>query len=214
MLSGMCLSLLWDLQLIWVLVRGFPQDSPGTSIMVQARRKKRKPDEGPWRDNDVQGTSATCPPQMGSTYGMYSIVMSNPCSVQALGVHRLTSKISAAYSPDTTRVYENLYLRFELQGQEHRGIPFDLFLQGVFSETRYKDLEHKCSEISTSRKIQESLQTYLEVVHRPGTKEENLYDPFSTLVSSIIAAAGVSDFRYVQKPQRYPRGAVDGAERK
>ncbi len=233
MLSGMCLSLLLDLQLIRVSVGGFPKDSPGASIVVQDQSNKRKLDEGfnsdnsfasqpnqkrvrsnPWRDNPVQGTPATCPSQGESTYGMYPVVLSNPCSVQAIGVHRPTSKISAAYSPDTTRVYEDPYLRFELQGQEHRDIPFDLFLQAVFPETRTKRLEHMCSEISTSGEIQQSLQAYLETVHRPGTKEEDLYHPFSTLVSSIITAAGVSDFRYISIPEHYPRGAVDESERK
>ncbi len=122
-------------------------------------------------------------------------------------MHRSSLKISGACFPDTTRVYEDPYLRYELQGQEHRGIPFNLFLQAVFPE-------HKFFEISTSDEIKDNLQAYLEVVHRPGTKEKDLYDPFATLISSIIAAVGVSDLRYIQMPDSAPHGAVGDSKRK
>ena len=134
--------------------------------------------------------------------------------MQAIGVYRSTSKISGAYSPDTTKVYEDLYLCFELQGQEHRDIPFDGFLQAVFSESVYRDLEHKVSQISTSGEVQEGRRAYLEVVQHPQTKEDDLYGPFATLVFSIIAAAGVSDFRYIRIPDDPPHGAVGDSERK
>src|SRR5258708_17822434 len=199
MLSGTCLSLLLDLQLIRVLVGRFPNDSPGTSIVGQ----------------DVRGTSTTCPQsQGGSTYGMYSAFVSNPCSVQATGVYRPTSTISGACPPDTSRVYENPYLRFELDGQMHRGIPFDRFFQAVFQGTRCAGLEPRCSEISDCGEIKENLRAYIGVAHRRKVKEKDLYAPFATLVSSIIAASGVSDFRYIQLPEVRPRGAVGNAKRK
>src|SRR5258707_9470597 len=208
-------------------------ESPGTSIVVHNQSNKRKLDEEfnsdgrfanqhekrarfeAWRDdnNPVQGTSATYPSRRGSTYGMYSVVMSNPCSVQAIGVHLSTSKINGACSPSTSRVYEDPYLLSELQGQEHREIQFDKFLRAVFKET-YMDLEHRCSQISTSAEIRGNLRAYLEVAHRSEALEKELYDPFATLVSSIITAAGVSDFGYIQTHELPLHDAVGNAQRK
>jgi len=75
-------------------------------------------------------------------------------------------------------------------------------------------LELKCSEISASGEIQENLRAYMGVAQRREAKEKDLYGPFSTLVSSTIAASEVSDFRYIQLPDVQPHGAVGDANRK
>ena len=141
-------------------------------------------------------------------------IVPNPfIQCRLIGMFHSTSKISGACLPNTSRMYEDPYLRHELGGQEeYGGIQFDQFVQAVFPETLYMALERQCTNISTSHEILENLRTYLEAVHRSGIHEWDLYDPFATLVSSIIHAAGAQDFRYIQMNSA-PHGAAGHARR-